>query len=448
MNKIPKIIILGGLCLGLTAATVSLATGALTESGDDFAQKELSPDAGEIAPDETAECREARLSSVCQTIVVGEAVYRYALFEGSERGMILLDPGGPGSSVLNSHAPVGVLEVLPDELRESTIVVIEEPWVTTVLGDECKSTLSSYYDYVRNGHNADDMPSLDQNCDIDDWAWDSNEYTDVLEAIMKLHEVQSIGFIGLSFGSARFDYLETEIIDWAILAHPAPPSQTAIEFRDTRLSAWDATVGSNICVFGCVSTTLNNSLSELSAKVNVESKMVAGRSMAVTSFDVGFAALAAAYLSTEELSEYTDMFNSDTADLELIGSLSDVIWNRYGAMDISPAYLSYLGEVCDYYDNWEDLEHSNGLLEASFYVYHLPCAERSSQLASSESSSNFDRLCLSGSSEDAVVGLRSIEEWQIKFPSSHTIVNSVPGHSGEQALADCLEYALREFVGD
>ncbi len=45
----------------------------------------------------------------------------------------------------------------------------------------------------------------------------------------------------------------------------------------------------------------------------------------------------------------------DNQDLHTIADLSDGLWLRYGRVDLSPAYLAYLGEVCPTYEEWGEL---------------------------------------------------------------------------------------------
>jgi hypothetical protein len=163
----------------------------------------------------------------------------------------------------------------------------------------------------------------------------------------------------------------------------------------------------------------------------------------LTSMDLGAAMLAVAYQPPGERRGFANAVShpSSPSGRAKAGTLADSVWTRYGATDVSPAYLAYLAEVCPAYAPWPRLS-SDDPVARFLDAWHAPC-----RLASSREVTRYapgqrgpERICVSSLRDDPVVPAGSTASWRprrgvILLPARR---GGVHGSAGD--LAACARY--------
>lgn len=318
------------LACGLTLAVIAgIAFVALRFSPDSSNGAPLEPQ----TPSEPIGCDDSIVKEMCFTIESGGSVWRYAYYPGASETneTVIFDPGGPGVSVLSGQYN---LEQLRMELgSEYHLLVVEEPWVTAEIPEECTAESSNYYrslreDLVISPANAHDWGAACSAANIR-LGFTAESYAATLEAIVAKHNLDPVGFLGHSFASARLAYLtDTSVgksLQWAVISRPFPVGTSIDELIESRAAA------------------VKDYLGEFAFEHDPDE--IDTRSLAVTDFDYWSALIGLGYVHDDNLLLAINALSSGT-DPATVGALSDQLWMRYGIDSISPGMVAQMQEVC------------------------------------------------------------------------------------------------------
>ncbi|MDQ0423879.1 hypothetical protein [Cellulomonas iranensis] len=307
-------------------------------------------------------CRSVRLSNGSQI--------RYVVLKSDDAQLdraVVVDPGGPGLSILGAQWPDVIDDHLQAALEDRPLVLVEEPWVTRQLPETCRQALRAWFTATHRGTQPGDLVGP---CEVADgqWGWTPQAYAEVLDSIAAQEGLSYEGFVGVSFGAHRFLY-DAGRFQWAALANPAPVHISGDQYLATRANG----------VWQMAARVAGGSLADLSARVTARAAGLAaveidGRSTPVTGTDLGAAAIALTYQHAETQQLGVVALLEDGGDPSLIGSLADLTWMRYGENDISPAYLAYLDEVCVAYGPWTPPPGADVVREV-LDAMHRPCSD-------------------------------------------------------------------------
>lgn len=314
-------------------------------------------------------CTAHPVREACSVVEAQGRSWRYALLpaERSEQA-IIVDPGGPGLAILSGVARLGEFASSYPELsrlsEQHSLLFLEEPWVTRELDDACRRALRSFYEALRSAPPSAPLPAeqIVHDCRLGTgqsvWGFSPRDYQAVLGAIEQAEGIDIVGFVGLSFGSARWSYLEGDTkLEWATLVRPFPVGVSGTEIVARRAEMIEAIVEREAKNLG---------------PATAPPPTTRARSLPVTDFDRASARVALGYLDPVESAELAPgVLNGQ--DTEAIGSLSDDLWQRYGETDLSPAYLAYLDEVCTIAQDWPaELDAVDTVVDV-LTAAHLPC---------------------------------------------------------------------------
>jgi hypothetical protein len=278
----------------------------------------------------TCEARPTR--EACRDISIGGRTWRYSVLKASSAtaDTVLLDFGGPGQSVLSGAVGLADFQsAFPGLSGRFNILVLEEPWVTEDLPTSCDGALSAFYLAVRAAVEIDRRAAdLAARCDISGsrhhWGFTAATYSAVISGIREREGLNLRGFVGRSWAATRFTYLDGGAFDFAILLRPYPVGVDADSLIAERARRIDP--------FRSLGRPLT-------------AGTTATRSLPVIEFDRQSAFVELGYADDGYVRKYFEAVRSGR-DLEVIGSLSDELWGRYGKDSLSPAFLAQLQEIC------------------------------------------------------------------------------------------------------
>ncbi|GIF08483.1 hypothetical protein [Actinoplanes siamensis] len=373
-------------------------------------------------------CEDAR--EMCATLPLNGREWRYSLVKASTatRRTAILDLGGPGIAPLSGTYHLSDYAAQLPQLSGYNLLVIEEPWVTQSLDDSCAEALAAYYGSVRAA--AGDIPdraaALQRICEIGQgrWGFTPQEYAQVVNAVTTHESLDLEGFVGHSFGAARYSYLTgaeaAENLKWAVLARPFPVGTDAVSFATRRAQLIEKDFGT--------------------APGAYKQQTVESRSLPVTSFDAASAFVGLGYAAEAEQSEATDAVMKKRTP-EVIGEFSDNLWHRYGTNSVSPAFLAQLDEVCSATTSSEKLKAGlpDDVTSRIVTELMLPCAGEPSR----ELSLPAAKTCVTSSKTDPVVA-GDTAAGLIKRVASDVIIyeSRAVSHNSQDGLSYCMTKVL------
>jgi hypothetical protein len=369
-------------------------------------------------------CEDAR--EKCASLRVNGREWRYSLLpaDSPTKSTAILDLGGPGTTPLSGRLRLSDYRSQLAGIGKYNLLVIEEPWVTAAVSDSCRAAATVYYNDVRSGggNPAGSARSLHDACQIGQgkWGFGARDYAQVVASIADKEAIEPSGFVGFSFGIARYNYLAStavgEKLSWAVLARPFPVGTDATSFVRQRASLVEKQFGKAPAAFPEAS--------------------VPTRSLPVTMFDTLSAIVGLEYAPDEERAAVSRAV-TEVKDPEVIGQYSDNLWHRYGTDSISSAYLAQLDEVCAATTASDKLPlalaghpYARVLAETM-----LPCAgEPSPPLALRPIPT-----CVIASKGDPVVaGDASVGLIRRSVKNASVIESSEPSHQSQDGLSSCL----------
>jgi hypothetical protein len=348
---------------------------------------------------------------------------------------VLVDAGGPGLSIFGEQWPQVLEQELTPALPGSTLVLLEEPWVRADLSPGCDETLRTNFRAVHAG-TPSDPSALAVGCDLGGgrWGWTPATYRAAVRQVAAAENLTFEGYVGVSFGAQRLRYLP-DVFRWAVVANPAPATSTGAEYLETRARGVEQMLAT-LCP--CSPGEVADQLAATAATASAAPAETDGRSVPVTGADVGAAALALSYQSDDVRAAGAASLLGRVDDASIVGALADRTWMRFGADDISPAYLAYLDEVCAAFGPWPAPGSvQGGPVVQALVSLHAPCAGVLSDGAPVALPTDLD-VCVSDTPDDPVAPPSFGATWTA-LGAHH---ESVPGtsHADLHGIAACLTY--------
>lgn len=277
-------------------------------------------------------CTSQPTREMCLSIQVDDELWRYTLYRAPTETAktVLFDPGGPGAAALSGHYTLAEQPAMLG-FAEYNLLVLEEPWVTAEVEDDCEASVTEYYRAARNFSYSDDVAAaVLTDCDFDTnrYGFEQDSYQRLVRAIMDKHALHIEGFVGHSFGSVRLAYLnadETLVPNWAVITRPFPVGISRSDLLAARAAK----------------------LSELfPTELHwIEETDLPDRSIPIDRFDQLSAAIGSGYADDQSMNSVTESIRTGN-DLEMMGKLSDQLWMRYGVDSLSYGMLAYWQELC------------------------------------------------------------------------------------------------------
>ncbi len=397
-------------------------------------------------------CTDTAPTVACHQVSSANGTVRYSLVRGTgpsaSESAVLVDFGGPGESLFSAPLLAGFIGTLPAKWQGKTYVALEEPWVLREAPVGCEQESARYY---KDAQRTDDFglatsaAALGESCHLGrgNEGWNPDDYQAALAAVLAAEHIELEGFIGASFGANRRTYLRSSQPSWTVLATPAEPPGAAKSFLTSRLNAVVRPFAAcRACRTG--QEAVMDIARARAASLNVHSETVPDRAVAVTAADVGAAIFGLASRPQDYEEAAALALVPSQAGAQKLGTLSDLVWGRYGTASISNSYLAYLDEVCPLYTNWSRALDHLGVNPAEQFLrrYHLPCVdiERRSTAANlrlAEPETFSQPVCMVGSKADFVTGVEAAEAWQ-RFSPRSTYVIDIKGRHGSPDLSSCL----------
>lgn len=353
----------------------------------------------------------------------------------------LVDLGGPGLSLFGEHWPQNLRSSLGEGLAYQSLVLIEEPWVTSQPPAGCEQALSDWFGQWHNHAEVafpayvevDNLAVQATVCDVGEgrYGWTPTDYRNTLTAIAHREHLAISGMIGISFGARRSVYLGGRL-KWAVLANPAPLRMTADEFLSAR---HDATVKLLSVECKCSASEVVARLGRTYSQYARTPLVIARRSVLLTGADVGVAAIALQYQEPNVRQRAAAALLGSVTDPALIGSLADTVWNRIGASRISPASLAYLEEVCPAYPGWKTSPRVRDTIDLALVSIHSSClGEPAGPPAVTEAPPR--NSCVTFQSNDPVTPPVFALTWTLAVPRQVPVRGSE--HSNLQGIGTCI----------
>jgi hypothetical protein len=394
--------------------------------GSDSSEKPTAANVATASPDPCEDAREE-----CATLRVNGREWRYSLrrAETPTKNTAVLDLGGPGITPLSGAMRLSDYSSQLAGAGNYNLLVVEEPWVTTTVGESCQAATTAYYQKARSG--AEDLTgsarSLHDRCQLGQgkWGFSAGDYAQVVAAIAGKEAIELTGFVGFSFGIARYNYLAAgtagDKLSWAVLARPFPVGTDATAFARQRASLIERQFGKVPSGF--------------------QQASLSSRSLPVTMFDELSAIVGLGYAPESDRAAVTQAVTGPAKDPEVIGRYSDNLWHRYGTDSISPAYLAQLDEICGATTASDKLP-----LALSGHPYArivaetlLPCAGATSRPLTLKPVPT----CVIASSDDPVVaGDASVSLIRRTVKNAFVVTSSGPSHQSQDGLSSCVTKVL------
>lgn len=406
--------------VSLRALCMSMAVVVATTTSCSSAQE---PSNGQELRENSSECTGHEVRETCGTVALEGSEYRYSLHKpdgGLSRDTVLIDLGGPGTALLSGeHELSRLAEEYIFSKGDYNVIFIEEPWVAQPVPEQCRLAMSEFYDTARNqpaGARSAANP-LHEACDLESGLWGHNPeaYQLALKAISEQEGIEIVGFLGLSFGSARWSYLGDMDLDWTVLHNPFP---LGVHLKD---------------VLATRGTGVSDTLSSESDGDILETE-------AENSFDFLSAAVRIGYLEGDRRDELIAAL--DAGDQNLVSQASRDTWSAYSDKFMRPSYLALLEEVCRFSAAEIPEVDVPRSPEDILYLIHAPCSgvgEHEPIIPSVRS------LCVSSSRSDIVSDQELVESAFKRLPlpqESLIFETNEGGHSSTDGLGDCLEEIL------
>lgn len=403
---------------------VGVAIASVWGSGSP--QKPAAAGAATANPDPCEDAREA-----CASLQVNGREWRYSLMRAKNptKSTAILDLGGPGISPLSGGLHLADYPTQLSDAGKYNVLVVEEPWVTATVEEPCRAAATAYYEKVRSDAKnvVESARSLHDACRLGQgkWGFDAGDYSQVVAAIAGKESLELTGFVGYSFGIARYNYLAGtpagDALGWAVLARPFPVGTDATSFARQRAALVESQFGGPPSGFRQTS--------------------VPSRSLPVTSFDDLSAIVGLGYAPEADRADVAKAVTADN-DPDAIGQYSDNLWHRYGTDSISPAYLAQLDELCA-------ATTSSGKLPLALSGHPfariiaetlLPCAGAPARPLALRPVPT----CVVVSKSDAVVaGDASLSLIRRSVKNASVFQSAKPSHQSPDGLSYCLDKVIR-----
>ena len=158
------------------------------------------------------------------------------------------------------------------------------------------------------------------------------------------------------------------------------------------------------------------------------------RSIPVTAFDRDSALAELAYASAADRKRLARVIAAG-ADPALAAELSDALWTRYGATNLSYAYLALLDETCRDTPAWPGLEQRSGVAGV-LALEHAPC--RSVSPSVSRPPTITSRTCVVAAPADLVVPADLDSNAMLGWRPAGRITSSSSDHGSLDGVSACL----------
>lgn len=373
----------------------------------------------------------------CREIDTAGGRVRYAFLGGDPgtRDVALFDVGGPGASVFGEQWPSGYGSYIEPRMAGERSLVLEEPWVTAELSEECRGSLSAWFVDAHAGRTP--RTDLVEPCSLGTgtWGWTSASFREAVEAVEAVEGVRVRGLVAASFGAHRALYVG-QSLEWAVLANPAPRTMAGNAYLAERERGVLAMLQAQCDCGDAFPERLEAVVS------GVTGSQPGTRSLPLTRADVGAAALALTYQAHTPGTGYVEKFWA--GDPEAIGVLADSVWARYGTTSISTSYLAYLDEVCAAYAPWPRSTADDGIVSGVLSALHSPCVRFPGEQDAVTTLPPSVRTCVSSQSQDPIAPEPFVRTW---LPADHRITQEGSSHSNVDGVTACLE-TLRGTPGD
>jgi hypothetical protein len=392
-------------------------------------------------------CEGVKQDACRQLTDPGAGPVRYALL-GPARStgdpVVLVDLGGPGISLFGRHWPDGLAAELGPRYAGLRLAVLEEPWVRHDQSDACRRVSARFLTGMRTAPVGGPFEppasvaaaggELTGVCGTG-WGWTPQRFAAAVRAVERAERVHITGYVGVSFGARRLGYLES-VPGWAVLADPAPRTMTAAEYLDARHDAALAALARRCPECGS-GPALTARLDALARTLDAHPVPVRARSVPLTGPDLGAALLSLAYQPDPVARRAGRALTSAVGTEDrLLGTLADLVWNRYGTMDLSPAYLAYAEETCPSLAGWRRAlaRPAPDPVAAVLARIHAPClAARAPAVPPVPVPAD---TCVSNAAEDGVAPSSFADTWR---DVSLRITRPGGGHGDGSGIAACLD---------
>ncbi|MBV1849975.1 hypothetical protein [Catellatospora tritici] len=430
-------ILLGLLVLSFATAAAVVIWGR-SPSVDVSAATTASPSRG---PDKPPACQVKE--NRCGTVSVPEVgLVSYAVLPGTaNRGLVLVEAGGPGGNAL-AHGDRPSLG-LPDSLKASDILLVNEPWVGTTLDDACEAALEGFVRHIVGG-SAEPRPL----CAVRTWT--AQTYTAALHAILEQEHATLTGIVGQSFGAlpaaaAGGAYPAA----WLLLNAPiAPADVTGAEVTRARVQNLNEAIDRSYTA-SCQAIGLDcarrgvDVLHELIDRA--PDVAVAGRSQPITRGDLAAAAFGAAYGLAENsrwlwttFSRWPDV---GTEVQQQVGRMADQVLTRYERGRVSPAMAGFVAGMCSSYAGWTDGPQVDATQpQALLVATQRQCAAQASA-APAWPAVRVQRTamtCVASNDRDPVVSRAWAQAWQRLMPGAHLATYTHDSHASTAIAAGLI----------
>jgi hypothetical protein len=286
----------------------------------DSQHTQAEPDRSSVAAGADA-CTSQPAREASASVETDGRLQRYQLTRrGTTRNTVLVDFGGPGLSILGGAFRLGTYAAEQVSLKGYNLLFLEEPWVTKVVPPSCDSAMTAFYHALRSDPQQSSVRATQATvaclgATTGGWGFSSAGYADAVRQIARKENLDLTGFVGYSFGAVRFSYVQGRGFQWSVLVRPYPMG----------VSGGDVVAARATALTGLLARAKN-----LAAQPDTSS---ASRSLPVTAFDVLSAQVQLSYLNDAEFKQYGREV-VEGSNPARIGSLSDILWRRYGVEQI------------------------------------------------------------------------------------------------------------------
>lgn len=415
------------------AALLALATACTgSQQSDDRTAR---PTGGSVDGEAAPPAVESRDPSTCDTVaegrqycrtvtVSGRAVrYAYVPAPRPSGEVVLVDRGGPGSTLFGPTWPRDLVDRLLRSDPSAGLLLIEEPWVENRPAVACSEAMSSWQRALRSeGPMGAAAAALVDRCHLDSepgpWGWTPSTYSEVVSSIEQDIGRRATRFVGASFAGTRISYLDRRW-DSVALVSPVGAGVRATRLMELRQNH------------------LDRALQRCRACSRGASVSVDGRSVPVTDLDRQAALVALGYYAPVEAARHRPAVQRGTSPEQLLltGRLSDSATGRIGTDDMSPAVLAIMSEQCRAFG---DLRSAPFDGDGYFSRYFSPCGAFAVDAAVTARAIEARALCVSTATRDSVVP-SELSAGVLATPAARVTTTTYRGAHGSIAgLQACL----------
>lgn len=330
--------------LAILGALAAMLIATVVDTDTDGSTQPLGSDTQGICGLEGIECATVRDDTGRE---VEYAVKR--LYPEGDRGVVLLEAGGPGSDVFMRSSDE-FLE-LPAPLDRFDVLIIREPWTAQGKSEACSEGAAEVASYLSEAGQP-----VEALLDCDMQTWDEEGYRSAVLAVGAAIEGEIVGIVGQSFGTLPALSAAKAMDDaWLVVNAPmAPPSGDPLDLVDQQTAQLERVLNDDFDRW-CHEQQCETSLDQVWSRV-----ADAGPTAGVSSDEFVLAALAAAYnLESNGDWLWDTMYRHpslDTATVDQVERMASQLLRRYGDAQIDPSMAAYALGLCRTYTGWD--EHS------------------------------------------------------------------------------------------